>query len=640
MHIISVLILMLRSGFCCKSQEVHRGVDVSLRCEVSFLSESSTLQWERDGEQTSNTTLLYNNSAYILLHTVDEHSQGKYYCRLMEDGRVETVRNHTLNVSSHSYNRNNKINTIYRKSSNNSDVSLICKSKKEYHRWKWTWEPRPNSQTDLIAVEKGREVQVKGPIKPGRLSSTTYNSQSFIFHISPVNFNYSGKYKCITNYQKKDPYTTTMLRTIRVSVEPPDGVLRNQSVILTCEVSEVTDSVMLVWLRMEGNRGVLGKQQIMSEKNKKLQLTVNLSSSETEHWQCAVFTEDTLRALAPITISLSSSTETSTVPNQEDMTQESHLQIVIIVVCAVTVVTGTVLILLLGLLVFKRQRKTDEVHVTGLKSQEDEDIHYASVTFAGSSQGDDSWFKTDHASSEVPTLVVDGQVDDLIVGSNVIKHLIKELKKHGGLMEKMRSNVDTNSEDSNLIQLLANVERWNGTVVPEKLIHHVVPTDQPKLKGLSYEELAEKQQTDNILARVIFYVERGKKPSNQECKRELVEVVRLLRSWSVEKSHTTPYHPMGNGGVERFNRTLGNMIRALPPTAKQRKDNLIRCRSKRGRKQRSDKTSEAPSSLLFSPLFQLNSSNSSGPSASAQRFSKEHLKEALAFSSDQHMFES
>lgn len=70
---------------------------------------------------------------------------------------------------------------------------------------------------------------------------------------------------------------------------------------------------------------------------------------------------------------------------------------------------------------------------------------------------------------QVPTLVVDGQVDDLIMGSNVIKHLIKELKKHGGLMEKMRSNVDTNSEDSNLIQLLANVERWNGTVVPEKV---------------------------------------------------------------------------------------------------------------------------------------------------------------------------
>ncbi len=36
----------------------------------------------------------------------------------------------------------------------------------------------------------------------------------------------------------------------------------------------------------------------------------------------------------------------------------------------------------------------------------------------------------------------------------------------------------------------------------------------------------------------------------------------------MEKSHTTPYHPMGNGSVERFNRTLGNMVRALSPDVK------------------------------------------------------------------------
>ncbi|KAK7881633.1 hypothetical protein WMY93_030042 [Mugilogobius chulae] len=42
----------------------------------------------------------------------------------------------------------------------------------------------------------------------------------------------------------------------------------------------------------------------------------------------------------------------------------------------------------------------------------------------------------------------------------------------------------------------------------------------------------------------------------------------LLEVSGVRKSHTTPYHPMGNGSVERFNRTLGGMIRALPPEAK------------------------------------------------------------------------
>lgn len=43
-------------------------------------------------------------------------------------------------------------------------------------------------------------------------------------------------------------------------------------------------------------------------------------------------------------------------------------------------------------------------------------------------------------------------------------------------------------------------------------------------------------------------------------------IAELLTVVGVEKSHTTPYHPMGNGSCERMNRTLGNMIRALPPS--------------------------------------------------------------------------
>ncbi|XP_026092444.1 uncharacterized protein LOC113065403 [Carassius auratus] len=69
---------------------------------------------------------------------------------------------------------------------------------------------------------------------------------------------------------------------------------------------------------------------------------------------------------------------------------------------------------------------------------------------------------------QVPTLIVDGQDDDIIVGSNVIKYLIKELKSRGELI-KRRMSVNKDSEDSKLIQLLANVERWNGAVVPGKV---------------------------------------------------------------------------------------------------------------------------------------------------------------------------
>lgn len=43
------------------------------------------------------------------------------------------------------------------------------------------------------------------------------------------------------------------------------------------------------------------------------------------------------------------------------------------------------------------------------------------------------------------------------------------------------------------------------------------------------------------------------------------KLMELLNMAGVKKSHTTPYHPMGNGITECFNRTLGNMI---PPQFK------------------------------------------------------------------------
>lgn len=46
-------------------------------------------------------------------------------------------------------------------------------------------------------------------------------------------------------------------------------------------------------------------------------------------------------------------------------------------------------------------------------------------------------------------------------------------------------------------------------------------------------------------------------------------IAELLHLAGVEKSHTTAYHPMGNGCTERFNRTLGNMLRTLPLKAKE-----------------------------------------------------------------------
>ena len=51
---------------------------------------------------------------------------------------------------------------------------------------------------------------------------------------------------------------------------------------------------------------------------------------------------------------------------------------------------------------------------------------------------------------------------------------------------------------------------------------------------------------------------------------------RLSQITDVKPSQTTPYHPLGNGLCEKMNRTITNMLKALPATFKTNWKNNIK----------------------------------------------------------------
>lgn len=93
--------------------------------------------------------------------------------------------------------------------------------------------------------------------------------------------------------------------------------------------------------------------------------------------------------------------------------------------------------------------------------------------------------------------------------------------------------------------------------------------------------------------------------SDQGANFESELIAELLKLSGVSKSHTTAYHPMGNGGTERFNRTLGNMLRSLPLKRKQKWPQQIQTLTFAYNSTVHETTGYAPFQLMFGRIPRL-----------------------------------
>ncbi|XP_014028904.1 uncharacterized protein isoform X2 [Salmo salar] len=333
--------------------KAYLGSDVSVRCEVSSIPDGATLQWERDGDSTSNTTLFYNRTAHMIIHTVDQNYWGRFNCNFRLNGELLFTGYITLNVLTDTFNK--PLIHLFRESSNSSEVKLICRYSSPYRRAEWTMR-RSTTSVTLTSSDK---------VRSDRFSSPPFNGYDFPLHVSPVTFEDSGTFECFYDRQR---FGMIKLTTIRVSESggPPGG----QPVVVRCEVSEVSgDPVTLAWMRMEGSRWLLVKQEVLTNSHPNRMLSVTLPSlrSDQLHWQCVVFTEGMLRVTASLTLTLPTQTTMSSMT-------DNHLQTVVIVACIAMAVAGV----LVGALVFYLKRK--KTAVTNLPLTQKNDPVYDNTT--------------------------------------------------------------------------------------------------------------------------------------------------------------------------------------------------------------------------------------------------------------------
>ncbi|XP_064166753.1 uncharacterized protein LOC135240766 isoform X1 [Anguilla rostrata] len=282
--------------------EYPMGFDVPGWCEISRLPKSFILQWEKEGDPTANTTLLYNNTAYIIIHSANLQCSGKYICSVRrENGQPLFTTSSKLTVTEYTYRRSS---TLYRGSSKSSAVELTCQSSRAYGTAAWSRQQRPAMTPEaLVSASKNQAAQTERKTDRERFSFLGFNGQRFPLRIAPLKFEDGGIYTCqLGGYV----FAQVTLVNIQVSAEPPGGASRYQPVVLNCMVSEVTETLTLAWLRMEGLRGVLVKQQVLgrSVSARNLSLTLPRLSEDQLHWECAVFGESMLRARVPLHLNL------------------------------------------------------------------------------------------------------------------------------------------------------------------------------------------------------------------------------------------------------------------------------------------------------------------------------------------------
>ncbi|XP_051871328.1 uncharacterized protein LOC127570088 isoform X2 [Pristis pectinata] len=279
------------------------GSDVTLSCTISRLPDTVSLQWEpKDSSQQNRRDIdqiRLNNTVYLMVRHVTVEDGKLYACQVRENGNIVLTSKADFVVTNDLYQQSY---TLYRSGTDHSELHLICfhKYKVFYFNAAWTWRSHhlQEQEKEVASVTSSQSISVNRADFGNRLVTSVerFNGKDFSVRIVPVLFEDAGDYSCSLG---SNLYLNITLITVKVTAEPPDAVTEGDNVTLTCSVSEITDSMRLVWINGDGK--TVGEKIFneQSQEEKSFQLIIPKADGVRRKWTCCLLHENTPRFFIP-----------------------------------------------------------------------------------------------------------------------------------------------------------------------------------------------------------------------------------------------------------------------------------------------------------------------------------------------------
>ncbi|XP_069754189.1 uncharacterized protein [Narcine bancroftii] len=265
------------------SKRPMAGTDIILSCSISRLPDTVSLHWKQKGSSQLNRRnveqICLNNTAYLMVRHVAEEDKNLFECEVQENGSRLYTEGVNLLLDNDAY---WKKWTLFRSSTDYDELHLNLKYASciyFFHLLKGAASATINNPIIVNSANFGNRM----------VTSVKY----FRLNIVPVLFEDAGDYTCYCN---QVPYTSIHLITVKVTAEPPDPLTEEDTVTLTCSVSELAESMRLVWINSIAKTA---REMRATAKEKSVRLTIHKFERGRGDWRCGLFTKNVPQLLVP-----------------------------------------------------------------------------------------------------------------------------------------------------------------------------------------------------------------------------------------------------------------------------------------------------------------------------------------------------